>query len=427
NRYVEPPDGGWGWVIVVAVWFDNMLVIGMLKSLGVLFPAFRSYFQESAGAISWINSISLSMRATAAPLSAALSNRFGEQKVVACGGLLVVIGLIMSVFATSPYYLYGSLGCVTGIGFAFASLPALTMIGRYFRVRRSLANGLSRSGGAATFFLAPLLQFLVTNYGWQGCLLIVAGLELHLIACALLFRPLRLKEELDDRQKVKILQQQIEKRVQEYGVTESLIVENFPQIEPVYQPKQKSTLDFALLKNPKWAVITLNLVLTQFGYSITLVHTVARAKLLGIGEYESAVLLSFIGLSEVVAQLSSGAFADKQYIKRIHLHKIYIAVMAIATFTSLLCNSFVTMSIYCVIFGCGSGSWQGNILPLTVDTLGVRTLRSAYGFCLFFSGVCGQLIGPPIAGMMFDATQSYTYSFILAASCFVIASSVLWL
>ena len=64
-RYVEPPDGGWGWVIVLAVWVDNMLVIGMLKSFGVLFPAFRSYFQENASAISWINSISLSMRATA--------------------------------------------------------------------------------------------------------------------------------------------------------------------------------------------------------------------------------------------------------------------------------------------------------------------------------------------------------------------------
>nr|XP_009860312.1 monocarboxylate transporter 5-like [Ciona intestinalis] len=468
KQYVEPPDGGWGWVIVVAVWFDNMLVIGMLKSLGVLFPAFRSYFQESAGAISWINSISLSMRATAAPLSAALSNKYGERKVVALGGVLVVIGLIMSVYATSPYYLYGSLGCVTGIGFAFASLPALTMIGRYFKVRRSLANGLSRSGGAATFFLAPLLQLLVTNYGWQGCLLIVAGLELHLIACALLFRPLRLKEELQfeptttlknhrdnqmqphtfndeftksdgfksgfvahraisDRQKLKMMQQEVEKRVQQYGVTESLIVDHFPQIEPVYQPKQKSTLDFSLLLNPKWAVITLNLVLTQFGYSITLVHTVARAKLLGIGEYESAMLLSFVGLSEVVAQLSSGAFADRQYIKRIHLHKIYIGVMAIATACSLLCNSFLTMAIYCVLFGCGSGSWQGNILPLTVDTLGVRTLRSAYGFCLFFSGVCGQLIGPPIAGMMFDATQSYTYSFILATICFFIASFVLWL
>ena len=71
-RYIEPPDGGWGWVIVAAVWVDNMLVIGMLKSLGVLFPAFRTYFDENASAISWINSISLSMRATAGKLQRAM-------------------------------------------------------------------------------------------------------------------------------------------------------------------------------------------------------------------------------------------------------------------------------------------------------------------------------------------------------------------
>ncbi|CAK8690011.1 unnamed protein product [Clavelina lepadiformis] len=65
KKYVEPPDGGWGWIIVAGVWLDNVLVIGMLKSFGVLFPAFRSYFEENAAAISWINSISLSMRATA--------------------------------------------------------------------------------------------------------------------------------------------------------------------------------------------------------------------------------------------------------------------------------------------------------------------------------------------------------------------------
>lgn len=65
-RYVEPPDGGWGWVIVLAVWIDNMLVLGVLKSMGVLFPEFRNYFSESdSSTISWINSISLSMRATA--------------------------------------------------------------------------------------------------------------------------------------------------------------------------------------------------------------------------------------------------------------------------------------------------------------------------------------------------------------------------
>ena len=274
------------------------------------------------------------------------------------------------------------------------------MIGRYFKKRRSLANGLSRSGGAATFFLAPLLQFLVDSYGWQGCLLIIAGLELHLIACALLFRPVRLKEELEFKanktlqqhrqslkppendssekvengfpasfvakraltknERIKELQKEIETRVQEYGVTESLIVDHFPTIEPVYEPKKKRTLDFSLLKNPLWAVLTTNLVLTQFGYSITLVHTVARAKLNGIGEYKAALLLSMIGLSEVVAQLSSGAFADRGYIRKIHLHKIYIAIMAVATIYSLFAQSFAAMSCYCVLFGCGSGSWQGK-------------------------------------------------------------------
>ena len=292
-----------------------------------------------------------------------------------------------------------------GFGFALASLPALTMIGRYFKKKRSLANGLSRSGGAATFFLAPLLQLLVESYGWQGCLLVIAGLELHLLACALLFRPVRLKEELEfkpeqtlenhrksirpsvtdeddlstprngisagfvarralsEKKRIKEMQKQIEARVKEYGVTESLIVEHFPTIEPVYEPKKKRTLDFSLLKNPLWAVLTANLVLTQFGYSITLVHIVARAKLQNIGEYESAMLLSMIGLSEVTAQLSSGYFADKNYIRRINLHKLYITVMAAATIYSLFVESFLSMSIYCIMFGCGSGSWQGRLLP----------------------------------------------------------------
>lgn len=49
-----------------------------------------------------------------APLSAALSNRFGERRVVAAGAVLVVLGLIISNFATSPYFLYVSLGCITG-------------------------------------------------------------------------------------------------------------------------------------------------------------------------------------------------------------------------------------------------------------------------------------------------------------------------
>ena len=60
------------------------------------------------------------------------------------------------------------MGVIAGMGFAFASMPALALIGRYFNKKRSLANGISRSGGGAFFFLSPLLiysekLFRITN------------------------------------------------------------------------------------------------------------------------------------------------------------------------------------------------------------------------------------------------------------------------
>jgi len=455
KRYVKPPDGGWGWVIVLAVWLDNVLCMGVLKTGGIFQPVLQDYFNGGAGTIAWISSISLSMRATAAPLSAALSNRFGERRVVGVGGLLVFTGMLLSSFATSPYYLYVSLGGVAGLGFAFASLPALTMIGRYFNHKRSLANGLSRTGGAGTLFLAPIFRMLINKYGWQGCYLIIAGMELNLLVVALLLRPLRLKSELEfdpqqtitrhdsvrpqtappsgftngymarraiggqqGRSKEKTAFMQMEARVKEFGITESLIVDNFPAIEPVYNVKKPKLLDFRLLTNPLWMMVTFNLVLCQFGYSMTMVLMCKRAESFGVDSDLSPWLLSITSLSEIVAQLTSGAFADRGVVRRIHLHKIYQITMCLATIYSLFCRTFVSMAIYCFLFGIGSGSWQGNILPITIDTLGLAQLRSAYGFCLFFSGTCGQLIGPPIGGMLYDATNSWNTSFILASCCF---------
>lgn len=55
----EGPDGGWGWVLVVAMFVSSSLVFGLMRSLGVFFVEFVQYFEESAQAISWISSIGL--------------------------------------------------------------------------------------------------------------------------------------------------------------------------------------------------------------------------------------------------------------------------------------------------------------------------------------------------------------------------------
>lgn len=55
----QGPDGGWGWVLVCALFVTNSLVFGLMRSLGIFFVEFVQYFEESAQAISWISSIGL--------------------------------------------------------------------------------------------------------------------------------------------------------------------------------------------------------------------------------------------------------------------------------------------------------------------------------------------------------------------------------
>lgn len=49
-----PPDGGWGWLVLLASVLVNVLIPGMVKSFGVLFVEFRKVFDASPAAAAWI-------------------------------------------------------------------------------------------------------------------------------------------------------------------------------------------------------------------------------------------------------------------------------------------------------------------------------------------------------------------------------------
>ena len=57
-----------------------------------------------------------------------------------------------------------------------------------------------------------------------------------------------------------------------------------------------------------------------------------RAESFGVDSDMSPWLLSITSLSEIVAQLSSGAFADRGLVRRIHLHKVFIFLFALILF-----------------------------------------------------------------------------------------------
>jgi len=47
-------------------------------------------------------------------------------------------------------------------------LPSIVMVGFYFDKKRAMATGIAVCGsGIGTFVLAPIITFLVSEYGWK--------------------------------------------------------------------------------------------------------------------------------------------------------------------------------------------------------------------------------------------------------------------
>lgn len=51
------PDGGWGWMVVIAVFFVNFLIDGCAGSFGILYPELLEHFQASPATTSMAGSL----------------------------------------------------------------------------------------------------------------------------------------------------------------------------------------------------------------------------------------------------------------------------------------------------------------------------------------------------------------------------------
>lgn len=95
-RRAEPPDGGWGWMVVLSAFFQSALVFGVLRSFGVFFVEFVAAFEEQAARVSWIASIGIAVQQFGSeccvrvrwPAILGEKREFGDQKGERVGRML---------------------------------------------------------------------------------------------------------------------------------------------------------------------------------------------------------------------------------------------------------------------------------------------------------------------------------------------------
>lgn len=107
------------------------------------------------------------------------------------GAILASACMVASFWAQNVITLCITIGIGAGFGFGLIYLPAIVSVTMYFEKKRSLATGIAVCGsGFGTFIFAPIISKLLTEFGWRGSILIIAGIVLECILFGALFRPL---------------------------------------------------------------------------------------------------------------------------------------------------------------------------------------------------------------------------------------------
>ncbi|XP_050360082.1 monocarboxylate transporter 12-like isoform X1 [Nymphalis io] len=185
-----PPDGKWGWCVLVGATLVNILIPGTIKSFGVLLVEFNDVFHSSASASSGIVALCYFLYSSLGPISSILSVKWSYRTVTLIGGCFAAFGMIISCWAFSISYLYFSFGAMVGTGAGLAFPPTVYIVTSYFVRLRGLANGICMSGSAfGSIILPPVLRYLLETYGYKGAVLILGGIMLNVWAAALLFQP----------------------------------------------------------------------------------------------------------------------------------------------------------------------------------------------------------------------------------------------
>uniref|UniRef100_A0A3Q3X3C5 Monocarboxylate transporter 13 n=1 Tax=Mola mola TaxID=94237 RepID=A0A3Q3X3C5_MOLML len=398
SRSAEGPDGGWGWVLVGALFVCNSLVFGLMRSSGIFFVEFVQYFDESAQAISWISSTGVAAQQFFSPLGAALSNAYNARVVVMTGGFLAGLGLILASQATSVVHLYLTMGILSGLGWGFIFTPMIATVMAHITRRRTLALGVALSSiGFSSFAFNPLFQLLVETYTWRGALLILGGLSLNIIPCGALIRPPHV-------------------RVYQRDTVDDQTLE------------MKLSVPFlSLLCERPYVTYTLALTLINVGYFVPYFHLVAHSRQAGFSEYQAAFVMSAAGMSDILGRLASGWFSDLRLLRLIHVLSMWIVLAGVFIMmlpVSSLTGSYAALTAISLLYGFCSGALTSVVFAVVPMIVGEERTMGALGLLMLIESVAG-LLGTPLSGYLKDVTGNYLASFIVTGSFPILGTLVM--
>ncbi|MGB8483200.1 MAG: MFS transporter [Acinetobacter bohemicus] len=311
------------------------------------------------------------------PITGAFADKYGSKIVVAVGGALYSLGLLLMAFSSTGLMLNLSVGLILGLALSATSFPVLlSAVGRATHPdKRSLAMGIASAAGSfGQFIMLPSTLLLLQNIGWSAALVVSSILIALIIPLAWMLKaPMYVAPHTSAQiNKANLSFKQI-----------LVIVKN-------HQPFWFLALGFFVCG---FQVVFIGIHLP--GYLID--H--------GFNATTGTIFLALVGLFNIVGTYSAGWLGGK-YSKPHLLMWLYgLRGIAIIAFLLLPLSAW-TIYAFGVIMGL---LWLSTV-PLTngivANMFGVKYLSMLSGL-IFFTHQIGSFFGGWLGGVNHDMTGNY--------------------
>lgn len=177
------------------------------------------------------------------------------------------------------------------------------------------------------------------------------------------------------------------------------------------KPKERSKFfDITLLKDPIYLVILISNCTNAISYTNFIILLPSYAINMGFDKSRAAYLLSIVSAFDLCGRIGGSALSDMGLIPKTwyFVGGLFISGASLAALP--LVTTYGTISVCCAIFGLAAGTYVGVTAIIMAELLGMERLTSTYGISLFVNGIM-QLIGPPLCGLWFESSGSYSAIF----------------
>jgi predicted MFS family arabinose efflux permease len=137
---------------------------------------------------------------------------------------------------------------------------------------------------------------------------------------------------------------------------------------------------------------------------IPFAHVSAAARDLGIGDARAVGLVGLIGIGSVVGRFAIGGLADR--LGRIASIALLEASLGVCYLVWLGAGGYGALAVFSLWLGLSYGSIVSLMPAICMDLFGARAVAGILG-ALYSGAAFGNLLGPLVAGVVFDRSGSY--------------------